>query len=118
MAPSEADPLLPQGSSAPEISGYGFSRPSKAQYQTRSEVMERTGYIGDKAAGDRSPRSLSPLRILISLFTITVGLAVFITLLLPESLGSPWHGPNGDTSTVPARVDKILKENPLIGPQT
>ncbi len=116
MAPSQTDPLLPQGSSAPEISGYGFSGPSKARYQTLNEVIEETEYIEDERAEDRSTKDFSPLRILLTLFMIVVGLAVFITLLAPGTLDTPWHGPKDDTSTIEARLDKILTENPLIGP--
>lgn len=117
MAASETDPLLPQGSSAPEISGYGFSRPAEARYQAQRNVIERTEYVKDKDVENRSTKGFSPLRILLTLFTIVVGLAVFITLLAPGSLDTPWRGPKDDTSTIEARVTKILTENPLIGLQ-
>lgn len=115
MAASETDPLLPQGSSAPEISGYGFSRPSKARYQPQKIVIEQTEYAKDEDVEDRSTEGFSPLRILLTLFTIVVGLAVFVTLLLPGTLDTPWRGPKDDTRTIEARVNKILTENPLIG---
>ena len=114
---SETDPLLPKGASAPEISGYGFSRPSKVQYQTQSEVLDRDENVEDE---DNSPTStgfegFSPLRTLIVLFTIVVGLAMLITLLVPGTINGPGEKPKDDTLTVRARVEKILSENPLIG---
>lgn len=114
---SETDPLLPKGASAPEISGYGFSRPSKVQYQTQSKVLDRDENVEDE---DNSPTStgfegFSPLRTLIVLFTIVVGLAMLITLLVPGTIDGPNDKPKDDTLTVRARVEKILSENPLIG---
>lgn len=121
MPPSETDPLLPQGSSAPEISGYGFSRPSKAPYfQTQTEVTVQPESEGSEGKDDdqfsSSSGGFSPLRTLITLFTIVVGVAIIITLLVPGALDSPWHAPRDDTTTIHARVNKILAHNPLIGP--
>lgn len=116
---SETDPLLPQASSAPEISGYGFSRPSKVQYHTQSEVVQREEDIDDREADQATPNAagFSPLCTLISLFTIVVGVAIFITLLVPGAFDIPLEKPKNDSLTIKARVDKILSENPLIGPQ-
>lgn len=118
MAASETDPLLPQNSSAPEISGYGFSRPAEARYQAQSIVIEQTEYIKDKDVENRSTKGFSPLRIPLTLLTVVVGLALFITLLAPGAWHTPWHGPKDDTSTIEARVITILTENPLIGLQS
>ncbi len=115
MASSESDPLLPQGSSAPEISGYGFSKPSKARYQSQRRVIEETEYIQDKDDENRSTEAFSPCKTLLTFFMIVVGLAVLITLLVPGTFGTPWHGPEGNSSTIEARVKKILTEIPLIG---
>ena len=116
---SETDPLLPKGSSAPEISGYGFSRPSKVQYQTRTEVIDPDKNTQDEDDERAIPsyENFSPLRTLVALFTIVVGLAIFITLLVPGTIDTtPWSKPKNGPSTIKARVDKILSENPLIGP--
>ena len=114
---SETDPLLPKEASSPEISGYGFSRSSKVQYQTQSEVLNQDE---DVEGNDNSPTStgfegFSPLRTLIVLFTIVVGLAIFITLFVPGTIDGPGDKPKDDTLTVRARMEKILSENPLIG---
>lgn len=116
---SETDPLLPKGSSAPEISGYGFSKPSKVKNQTQSQIVDQVEDFEDREEQQPSPSSagFSPLRTLISLFTIVVGLAIFITLLVPGAYDIPWEKPKNDTLTINARVDKILSKNPLIGPR-
>lgn len=106
---SETDPLLPKEASTPEISGCGFSRSSKVQYQDE-----------DVEDNDNSPTStgfegFSPLRTLIVLFTIVVGLAIFITLFVSGTIDGPGDKPKDDTLTVRARMEKILSENPLIG---
>ncbi len=117
MPPSETDPLLPQGVSAPEISGYGFSRRSHNQNQKWSEVIDQVEDGEDKGDGpaDQTDGRSSPLRTIVALFTIVVGLALFITLLIPGTWDAPWQAPGDDGSAFQARVDKILKENPLIG---
>jgi len=115
---SETDPLLPKGSSAPEISGYGFSRPSKTQCQTQSEVVDQYEDVEarDKEQANPNTASFLPLRTLISLFVIVVGLAFFITLLAPGAIHTPGKKLKNDPVTISARVDDILSENPLIGP--
>lgn len=122
MAPSETDPLLPQGSSAPEISGYGFSRPSKPRYQNQtqtqaqSEVVDETEYVQDKNAPTQTSPSFFSLRVPLVLFSLLIGLALIITFFAHEPSDTPWRGPANDTSNIEARVDKILDEAPLIGP--
>ena len=118
MRTSETDPLLPKGATAPEISGYGFSTASK---KTPHEIIEEsdTMQIGEETVeGEEAEsvyRGFAPFRILITLFSIVVGLAVFITLIIPGS----WdilRPPSKTTGpTISARVDKILRETPLIG---
>ena len=116
MFPSETDPLLPQNNPAPEISGYGFSKRSKLQRRMRSEVIDQQ-HVESK--GDETDRqqdgSSSALRIIFSIFAIVVGLAILVTLLVPGTWDLPWHAPKDETSTIQARVDKILSKNPLIG---
>ena len=116
MFPSETDPLLPQNNSAPEISGYGFSKRSKIQKGTRSEVIDQQHVESKGDETDRQPdQSSSALRVTFSIFAIVVGLAILVTLLVPGAWDVPWHAPKDETSTIQARVDRILSENPLIG---
>ena len=111
---SETDPLLPKGSSAPEITGYGFS---KSQYQTQNEVVDPDKNVeDDEGQSNPSYEGFSPLRTLVVLFTVVVGCAIFITLLFPGAFRTPSDKPVDDTVTIRARVKKILSENPLIGP--
>ena len=118
--PSETDPLLPQGNSAPEIVGYGFSKSYQAQSQSQDhddnhealdDGRKKYSYTGDGNA--------SPLRTIFALFTAVVGAALIIVLIvgglhLPE-IEEPKHG---NPATTKARVDKILSETPLIGHRT
>lgn len=118
--PSETDPLLPHGDTAPEISGYGFSRPSQSQVQIQHEVLDypEGQDIEDKHEQEAGPSygDVSPLRIFLVMFMIVVGLAMFVSLLIPRAFDPPWNKtPKDDASTVRARVDKILAETPLIG---
>lgn len=118
MAPLETDPLLPQGRSAPEISGYGFRNPSNFNdYPPQSEVMEEAGEFEgkDDAQALRDGGGFSPLRVLVVLFAIVVGLAMIITLLSPGTADRPQSPPQDDAPTIQARVNRILMENPLIG---
>lgn len=120
--PSETDPLLPSGSSAPEVTGYGFSEPSKAQsWNARSQPRSDAGLDEDDTDDRQGPRDLtdrgaSPLRTLIALFTTVVGLALVITLFVPGALDIPWHNRKDDTAaTNRDRAMKILSNTPLIG---
>lgn len=118
---SETDPLLPQGDSAPEITGYGFSKELNANYQYNNEALENEVIVEEigNQSYDQVETTSSPLRTLFSLFSIVVLFAFFITLLIPKGPGDRWHGPRNDPPTNPqaieARVNKILFENPLIG---
>ncbi len=118
--PSETDPLLPRGNTAPEISGYGFSRPSEPQYQyqIQSEVLDYPKQVEDESEQQARPSygDISPLRTILGIFIVVVAFAVFVSLLLPGALESPWkEAPKDDTLPIKARVDKILAETPLIG---
>lgn len=122
--PSETDPLLPQGNSAPEITGNGFSQGSypNHQYKTKdiwNEVFVEEAEEQGSESLDQISTTSSPLRILFSLFLIVVLSGLSITLLIPKGLGDRWQGPRADPPTNPgtieARVNKILSENPLIG---
>ncbi|CAD6574605.1 MAG: hypothetical protein ASARMPRED_006825 [Alectoria sarmentosa] len=115
--PSETDPLLPRGKTAPEISGDGFSRPSESQYQIQNEVIDYPEDIEEKRDQQARPSygDISPLRTLFAIFIIVVGLAMFVSLLVPAAFGPPWNkAPKDDALMLKARVDKILAETPLI----
>lgn len=115
--PSEKDPLLPRGNTAPEISGYGFSKPSESQYQLQNEVLDYPEDAQDKNEQKAHPSygTISPLRTFFGIFIIVVGLAMFVSLLIPRAFDTPWNKtPEHDAVTVKARVDKILAETPLI----
>ena len=127
--PSETDPLLPRGNTAPEISGHGFSKHSQSQYQyqyqyqyqTQDEVLDYPEYTENKSEqkARASYGDISPLRTIFVIFVLVVGLAIFVSLLMPGAFEIPWHSskaPKDDALTVKARVDKILAETPLIGP--
>ncbi|KAF6227355.1 hypothetical protein HO133_008799 [Letharia lupina] len=114
---SETDPLLPRGNTAPEISGYGFSKSSQSQYQIQNEVLDYPEDIENKSEQKTrlSYGDISPLRTLLVIFIIVVGLAMFVSLLIPDAFNPPWNkAPEDDDMTVKARVDKILAETPLI----
>jgi len=122
--PSETDPLLPQGNSAPEITGYGFSQGSHPKYHHKGKDIENEVFVeeAEDAGGesfDQINTTSSPLRTLLSLFLIVVLFGLSIALLVPKGLGDRWQGPTDDPPTNPqtieARVNKILSENPLIG---
>lgn len=117
--PSETDPLLPKRETAPEISGHGFSSPSQSQYQIQNEVVDSPEYM--ESESEQNPPSsygnISPLRSIFAIFVVVVGLAIFVSLVMPGAFEFPWvKFPKDDTLTVKARVDKILSETPLIGP--
>ena len=116
--PSETDSLLPRGPTAPEISGYGFSKPSESQYQIQIEVSDHHEDMEDKSEPKSRPSygDISPLRTIFVTFVVVVGLTMLASLLIP-AFGSPWNkAPKDDALTIKARVDKILAETPLIGP--
>ena len=118
---SETDPLLPQGNSAPEITGYGFSKPSTSDYHHSNKALGNRVLVEEEGDGypDQGGTTTSPLRTLLSLFSIVVLFGLFITLLIPNGLRDQWQGPKHDPHTGPhtieTRVNKILSENPLIG---
>ena len=119
--PSETDPLLPQGNSAPEITGYGFSKASTSDYQYSNTALQNAVVVEEEGEEypDQFGTTKSPLRTLLSLFSIVILFALFITLLIPKGLGdrlqSPIDEPKTGPKTIEARVNKILSENPLIG---
>ncbi|MCJ1401688.1 hypothetical protein MMC11_004905 [Xylographa trunciseda] len=104
---TEQDPLLPHDKSAPEITGYGFSREPNSHYD----------YSQQDGVDDTEPipaSSASPLSTIFGLFTIVVGFALFIAVLVPGGIELPWDDTKNKTLSTKARTDKILSENPLI----
>ena len=101
--PSETDPLLPRGNTAPEISGHGFSKPSQSryqyqyqyqyqnQYQTQDEVLEYPKYIENKSEqkARASYGDISPLRTIFVIFVLVVGFAIVFSLLMPGAFQIP-----------------------------
>lgn len=105
--PSEVDPLLPKNDPAPEISGYGYSKLSKGQF----ESAEDAEYEESLPQAD-----VSSLKSILALFAVVVGFALLIALLVPGGLGSVPKSAKNESQTIRARVNKILTETPLIGP--
>ena len=119
---SETDPLLPKGNSAPEITGYGFSKPATSSHSRQSPPEQQTeqqherSVSVDKESSAQVNGGPSPLRTIFILFTIVVGLALVITLSFPGALKQvPYRPSNDSSSTIEARVDEILSDTPLIG---
>ncbi|MCJ1471845.1 hypothetical protein MMC13_000486 [Lambiella insularis] len=105
---TEQDPLLPKDKPAPEITGYGFSR----EINDRCEIMKQDGE--DEDIGGRSS-SASPLATLFGLFTIVVGFALLLAVIVPGGLTWPWADDSEiENPDVKTRVDAILAANPLI----
>ena len=107
---SEQDPLLPRTQPAPEIYGYGYSRLQQAQSEEQGQEQDKF----EDNEQDISTNS-SPLTSILALFTIIVALSFLIALLLPGGLHLPRDNAKNETSSIDARVDKIMSENPLIG---
>ncbi|KAA6416086.1 MAG: membrane dipeptidase [Lasallia pustulata] len=103
--PSEVDPLLPKVEPAPEISGHGYSQTARGQFEPAEDAEDE---------GTPPKAGASALKSIVGLFTVVVGFALVIALLVPGGLGSVWKAPKNDRLTVRARVDKIMTETPLI----
>ena len=131
--PSETDPLLPKGNSAPEIVGYGFSKPSSQRYDIYDEATQayNEAHADENSRQSNSyqeeqPESqidggTSPLRTFAGLFAIVVGIALGITVLMPGVLDKIWDpsdrsppwGPKSPVSILD-RVARLLTSTPLI----
>ena len=107
---SEYDPLLPRNQSAPEITGYGYSKVSNTEAQ--SEIM------GDRDDGSTKEPRTSWIKTTFLLFTIIVTLGLFLSVVVPGGFDLSWGGDGSKEGlTINARVNKILADNPLIGSQ-
>lgn len=121
--PLETDPLLPGNEPAPEIVGHGFSRKRNKEYHTQSlsqtvEVRPE-GEANDNPLVDAHPER-SALRTIFTIFTVVVGFALAISVLIVGQYGPSNQAPEITHPTPKAptaiadRVDKVLTENPLI----
>lgn len=118
--PSETDPLLPRGNTAPEISGYGFSNPSQIIVPQHTEIREDPKQ-GDDPPPPTSISERSSVRAFIAIFTIVIGFALVVTLFAQGASEGIW-GPsnpkpvpsNPDDSGIYMRVRSILDKTPLI----
>lgn len=123
---SEIDPLLPRGSSAPEITGYGFSRKeqpiSEVTYDTPSYYYRE---LQDEEEEQQTPEAStqSALSTIIAIFTAVVFFAFVMVALSPGGFddGTPSPEPvptrvpgRSPATTVRERADRILNETPLI----
>ena len=116
--PSEIDPLLPKGNSAPEISGYGFSLRGKDSSALDSQDERDTfARSTPKTLKSRLKEDLPRLRNILILFILVVGLAILITFSTPGVLDSATGRPHSNDSapSINVRVDSILSDVPLIG---
>jgi membrane dipeptidase len=123
---SEVDPLLPRGPSAPEITGYGFSKKdqpnAEVQYDTPSYYYHDAEADDDEAT-PATPSTQSALSTIIVIFTAVVFFAFVISALssgdfedsIPTPYPSPTHTPGRSPAmTIRERAEKILNETPLI----
>ncbi len=123
---SEADPLLPRDPPAPEISGYGFSKPKasvKANYEAGfPSYRHDNGQVEDEEDDDTNSitSSKSALSTICGIFTIVVLFAFVASIALPRGASggngqpSPEPVPRHPSSSINQRVDEILKGTPLI----
>ena len=125
---SEVDPLLPRNQPAPEISGYGYSKPNDSvevnyepnppSYRHDNGQQEEDGEENDDTESVTSSRSA--LSTICSIFTFVVLFAFIASIALPlgRSGGnrrpSPEPIPGRPSSTINERVDEILNRTPLI----
>jgi len=124
---SEVDPLLPRNQPAPEISGYGFSKPNDpidANVGVTSDhfpPLYRNDDDGEEDYDSNSTTSKSSaLGSICSIFTFIVFLAFVASIALPlgdhEGNGQPAPEPvpGRPILTIDERVDAILNQTPLI----
>lgn len=114
---SEIDPLLPQNTPSPEISGYGYSKAKQHQPEIVEDYQEEEEQDAAPASIDPSASGASPLSTLIGLFTFVVAVGFLIALLMGGSDTEPLPHPKQPIGKpgLSERVEKILHETPLIG---
>lgn len=123
---SEVDPLLPRNKPAPEISGYGYTKPNASAevtfegappcYRNYDDSVKDEDVDDDTSA--TSPSAKSALGTICIIFIFVVLLVFVASIALPGGLGgsqpAPEPVPGRPPSTVEARVDQILNNTPLI----
>ena len=107
----EQEPLLQHTSYGPRPSKKWWTRISRG---SRSEQVQEDGQVGLDGKQDIVPRMFS-LTAILKLTTAMITLSLLIALFLPERLVLPVACAQNGGLGIPARVDKILSENPLIG---
>lgn len=116
---SEIDPLLPDNEPAPEISGNGYRHKSKYRRPDQSHIVREIENDKDVEQDSATPATgSSPLRTILGIFTVVAGLGLLVTWLspsVPHKRREPPDVPKTPSSSLSARVDRILTENPLIG---
>lgn len=132
---SETDPLLPKGNSAPEITGFGFSRPLTNRADLYNEAIQTYNqdpeeeeedlpeYSAQNNEASQRQRDIAsaPCHTFAGLFSVVIIIAVIITIFNPGVLDiiwdpSDWAAP-WDPNTpggLATRVSKILTSTPLI----
>ena len=110
---SETDALLPRNPTAPEISGYGFSKSSEIHVDDDDD--NRHG-ANDERGSRTSEGGPSPLRTIVGLFTTVIVFGLIISFFVPGGFSHIWHDTfKKPPQTIHDRVNQILLENPLIG---
>jgi membrane dipeptidase len=123
---SEVDPLLPRGPSAPEITGYGFSKKEQVgvevTYDTPSYYYREVEDEEEETTPEVSSTS-SALSTIVGLFTAVMFFAFIVVALSPggfdDSRPSPEPVPtrtpdHRPATTIRERAERILDETPLI----
>lgn len=128
MSP-EVDPLLPRNPLAPEISGYGYTKPNAPvevtfddnppSYPNDESIEEYEDEDEDNGLGlARSVSRRSVLNTICSILALVVFFAFVASIAIPGSWGdsqpSPSPFPSRPSPTIQERVDVILMETPLI----
>jgi membrane dipeptidase len=127
--PSELDPLLPRNPPAPEISGYGYSKSRNSAEVTYEEsppsyqdADRREEHNEDDSASTQSTSTKSALRGICSIFAFVMFIAFLSSIFLSGGIDDKWGGnppypkpvPGNPSHSITERVDKILRDTPLI----
>jgi membrane dipeptidase len=126
---AELDPLLPRNPPAPEISGYGYTKPNASvgvTYEEAPPYQNEDRHEEDEEDGDASSTTSTSARSALSttciIFTFVVLFAFIASIALPGGLSnhrgdsqpSPEPVPGGPSLTIEERVGEILSNTPLI----
>lgn len=123
---SEVDPLLPRNKPAPEISGWGFSKPNSSVEVTYNDELPSSRDDDDDERDvldeDSDSTTRSALSSIYGILTFVILIAFIATIALPGGLRNLWRDRQPPPEPVPGspslstreRVDRILHETPLI----